>query len=141
MGWLIACIVGGALILVSLFYIVRNHLRCRRALVVSGKVATMVREVSNSAEGEMTTYRPLVRFTALDGTEHEFLANISSSPPMFNTGDRVVVGYEAHTYDAEILTLQEQFGVYLFLFWTGVVVGGFCLSTLFGRKLFTSFYF
>jgi hypothetical protein len=106
MTWNTTLWIGVGLIAVGAVLALREHLWLRNAQVAPGLVTELI--TFRGSKGR--TYKPRVRFTALDGSTHEFVRSYSSSSPGFAVGERVMIAYEARSYEGRILTFSQRYG-------------------------------
>ena len=76
---------------------------------------------SRGAKGG-TNYTPRVRFTAHDGSTHEFLGSSSSGATRYFVGQNMLVAYNANSYEGRVLTFGQRFGFPSFVIVFGLAV-------------------
>jgi hypothetical protein len=112
--------IGGLLVVIAVVV----YFRMRRSASGSSLKATgvVVDLEEDESEGN-TTYTPIVKFTAHDGTEVTFTDAISSDPPLFKVGEEVKVRYDsANFHNARITGTFRAHMVSIVLLLTGGVL-------------------
>lgn len=112
MKWFTAFVVGTAMAIIGIMIAKDTYQWLRQARSATGTVIELVpRENRNNRDHAVnTTYAPRIRYTAQDGTQHELLSSIASSPPAYVVGQTVRVAYHEGSYEGRILTFGECFG-------------------------------
>jgi hypothetical protein len=80
--------VGALMILIGMFLLMRTRRFVATAITTTGEVVDM-----DESHDEGTSYCPIVRFTADDGSQIVFSDSVYSNPPMYKIGDEVKVLY------------------------------------------------
>ena len=104
----------------------REHLWLRSAQIATGEVMQVI--ATRGAKGG-TNYQPRVRFTARDGSTHDFVGGLSSSRARYSVGDSILVAYDARSYEGRVLTFGQRFGFPSVLIVAGLAV--ILLATIF----------
>lgn len=115
--------------------------RTQKLIYKSHRANGTVIDLKHQAGEGSGTYSPVVRFTALDGREIEFVERWSQSPPRFQIGDEVLVLYNPQNFQkARVFTTNREmyYSTWLFLGLGGVfLLCGLLMAAVFG----TLFYF
>lgn len=78
-----------------------------KAVSAEGTVTELVRSRSDDS----ISYRPVVEFTAQNGTPVEFVSSVGSNPPNYSPGERVEVLYDpANPVDAQLNSNLASWG-------------------------------
>jgi hypothetical protein len=101
-------VIGAALITFGAVIATREHAWLQKAQVGPGTVVQMVPK--HGAKGKRI-FTPRVRYTAQDGSIHDFIGNDGSRPAVFSVGENVLVAYDPHTFESRILTFGQRFGL------------------------------
>jgi hypothetical protein len=99
--------IGAALITFGAVLAAKEHAWLKKAQIGPGTVVELVPK--RGAKGRRI-FTPRVRFTAQDGSIHDFVSASGSRPAGFNVGEDVHVAYDPRTFEGRILTFGQRFG-------------------------------
>jgi hypothetical protein len=130
-------VIGAALITFGAVLATREHAWLQKAQVGPGTVVQMIPKHGAKAKRIFT---PRVRYTARDGSIHDFVGNDGSKPAVFNVGENVLVAYDPHTFESRILTFGQRFGFAAVIFIAGLSLILIKVTFTYGDRLMPRIY-
>jgi hypothetical protein len=100
-------VIGAALITLGAVLATREHAWLQKAKVGRGSVVELVLKHAVKAK---PVHTPRIRYTAQDGSIHDFVSTDRSRPASFSVGENVRVAYDPQTFESRILTFGQRFG-------------------------------
>jgi hypothetical protein len=125
------------MIVIGLVLAIREHSWIRRAHVAPGAVVEIV-TTGDSKDGK--AFKPRVRFTAEDGSQHDFVRSYGSNPLGFSLGEQVLVAYDPRSHKGRILTFGQRFGPAVFMVAGGLTLILISSAFIFGNQLVPRIY-
>lgn len=139
MVWNITLAVGLLIAVLAAWLTWREHRWIKTAALGDGVVVELV-EHRSSGKNRGTTYRPRVKFTTEDGSEHTFTSSQGSRPASYEVGEVVKVAYDRATSEGRIMSFGERFGFPVILAGLGLGACFTAVTFMIGKQLFTQIY-
>ena len=124
--------IGLLLLAISIGVGAYQHWFIRHGVLTEGTVIGNVKKSSNGR------YSPKIQIRTNEGKEIIFVPAISSTPPMYNEGDKVPVVYQGE--DARIFSFGFRFGLAWAFLCVGVAMVVIALGFKYGDWMMHSFY-
>jgi len=126
-------LVGGLLVAIGVFLFIRTRIFIGKAQEVQGTVIQMVWSSNSDGGGG---YSPVYQFRAINGQMITVQDSLSSSPPMFETGQTIDVLYDPENpQNARIKKFMSLYFVSILLGGMGLIFGGIGVVLLIFRIL------
>ena len=123
-------LVGGLLLAIGVFLLIRTRMFISKAQEVKGTVIRMVYTRSSEGGG----YSPVYQFRTIEGQVVEVQDGLSSNPPMFKEGQVIDVLYDpANPQSARIKKFMSLYFVSILLSGLGLIFGCVGVAMLIGK--------
>ena len=130
-------VIGAGLMTLGAVLASREHAWLRKAQSGPGAVVELV---TKSEPKGATVRTRRVRFTAHDGSIHDFVRSFGFNPTALAVGQDVEVAYDPQTYEGRILTFGQRFGLAAVVFIMGFSLILIKVTFTYGNRLLPRIY-
>jgi hypothetical protein len=124
-------IIATALIVLGGGIAIRQHYWLRKAHLTQGTVIELIKDDNENNI-------PEVSFVAEDGSTHYFKGD--NAPSDYSLGEKVPVAYKSQSYEGQIFSFQQCFGISAILIGVGLSIFAIMLAFKIGEHFFSSIY-